>query len=83
MDSRIERIAIETDRHRIVGDLTLPREGYRSRVSDYLNIGELAFIPLTAVEIAPLEGGETVRRPFLAVGRAHVRLVHPAGEPGE
>ena len=27
VDTRIERIVLETDRHRIVGDLTLPRDG--------------------------------------------------------
>ena len=41
METRIERVVLETDRHRIVGDLTLPKEGYRSRLSDYLNGGDV------------------------------------------
>ena len=53
VDTRVERIVLETDRHRIVGDLTLPRDGYRSRLSDYLNQGEIVFIPLTDAEITP------------------------------
>ena len=78
MENRVERVALETDRYRISGDLTLPREGYRSRVSDYLNISDLVFIPLVNVEIAPLDGGQPQRREFLAVGRAHVHLAYPA-----
>lgn len=83
MDNRVERVALETDRYRITGDLTLPKEGYRSRVSDYLNIGELTFIPLVNVEITPLEGGEPLRRRFMAVGRGHVRLAYPAVDRDE
>ena len=44
MDSRTERVVLETDRHRIVGDLTLPKEGHRSRLSDFLNRGDLDFL---------------------------------------
>ena len=53
MESRVERVVFETDRHRIVGDLTLPKEGYRSRLSDFLNRGDLDFIPLVNVELSP------------------------------
>jgi hypothetical protein len=80
MEQRVERVALETDQYRITGDLTLPKEGYRSRVSDYLNIPELAFIPLANVELAPLAGGEPARREFIAVGRAHVQLAYPVGD---
>ena len=37
MDQRREPIFLETDRYRIEGKLTLPREGFRSRLSDYVN----------------------------------------------
>ena len=57
MDSRVERVVVETDRHRIVGDVTLPREGYRSRLSEYLNRGDLDFIPMVNAELTPLNGG--------------------------
>jgi Family of unknown function (DUF6812) len=82
MDNRTERITVETDRYRISGDLTLPKEGYRSRVSDYLNIGDLAFLPLVDVEVIPLGGGEPERRQFMAVGRAHIHVVYPTPEDG-
>ncbi len=80
MDTRIERIVLETDRHRIVGNLTLPRDGYRSRLSDYLNQGEIAFIPLTEAELETLaEPGTSEQREFIAVALEHVQLAYPAG----
>jgi hypothetical protein len=77
MEMRVERVVMETERHRIVGDLSLPREGYRSRLSDFLNRGDLDFIPLVNVEIQSLNGGPVQERPFLAVSRIHVQLAHP------
>ena len=78
METRIERVVLETDRHRIVGDLTLPREGYRSRLSDYLNGGDLEFIPLVRAELTPLYGGSPESRSFIAVARTHVQLAFPS-----
>jgi hypothetical protein len=74
---RRERVEFETDRHLIVGDVTLPPEGYQSRFSDALNRGEIAFIPIVNVVIAPLEGGEAERRDFLVLSKAHIRLAYP------
>ena len=81
METRIERIVLETDRHRIVGDVTLPREGYRSRLSDYLNRGDLDFIPIVNAELTPLNGGASESRDFIAVARTHVQLAFPY-QPG-
>ena len=80
MENRIERVVLETSQNRIIGDLTLPREGYRSRLSDFLNRGDLDFIPLVNVEVAPIAGGEFAKRSFLAVGRIHVHLAYVAAE---
>jgi hypothetical protein len=82
MDTRVERVVLETSRHAITGDLTMPKEGYRSRLSDFLNRGDLDFIPLVDVEVRPLGGGEQRTCEFLAVGRSHVELAypHPDGE---
>lgn len=79
METRVERVIMETAHHRIVGDLTLPREGYRSRLSDFLNRGDLDFIPLVNVEIRSLNGAADAveERPFLAVARTHVQLAYP------
>ena len=77
MESRIERVVLETDRHRIVGDVTLPREGYRSRLSEFLNRGDVDFIPVVNAELSPLNGGAPETRSFIAVARTHVQLAFP------
>lgn len=75
----MERIVLETDTHRIVGDLHMPREGYRSRLSDYLNRGDDDFVALSNAEIHPLDGdAEAEDRSFVAVARRHVTLAYPA-----
>jgi hypothetical protein len=77
---RRERVVFETDRHLIVGDVTLPPEGYQSRFSDAVNRPEVAFIPLLNVEITPLAGGNAVEHDFIVLAKEHVRLAYPAGE---
>jgi len=76
-ERRVERVRFETDRHWIVGDMTLPAQGHQSRLSDSFNRADIAFIPLVDVEIAPLAGGEVERREFVALSKAHVRLAFP------
>jgi len=76
-DQRVERVQLETDRLRIVGDVALPGEGYQSRLSDTLNRAEVAFIPLADAEVSPLAGGEVERRPFLLVAKTHIRVAFP------
>lgn len=61
----------------VVGDVTLPPEGYQSRFSDAINRADVAFIPLIDVEISPLEGGEVVRRDFMVLAKNHIRLAYP------
>jgi hypothetical protein len=80
IERRVERVQFETDRHRIVGNVTLPREGYQSRFSDSLNRTDVGFIPVVDAEIEPLEGGEVVPRDFVVVGKAHVRVAFPIEE---
>jgi hypothetical protein len=77
MENRVERVVLETDRYRIVGDLTLPREGYRSRLSDFLNRGDFDFIPVVNAELSPLNGGAPETRSFIAVARTQVQLAFP------
>jgi len=75
-DTRWERIVLETERHRIVGDVTLPAEGYRSRLSDLLNREGLSFIPLVNCKVSDLNGGDTDSRKFVAVARDHVVVAY-------
>lgn len=76
---RRERVVFETDRHLVVGDVTLPPEGYQSRFSDAVNRADVAFIPLLDVEITPLAGGETKRHDFIVLAKEHIRLAYPIG----
>lgn len=77
---RRERAVFETERQLIVGDVTLPPEGYQSRFSDVLNRVEVDFIPLTDVEITELVTGEVTRREFAVIGKAHVKLAYPLAD---
>ncbi len=81
-ERRVERVQLETDRQRIVGDVTLPPEGYQSRFSDALNRPDVTFIPLVNAEISSLMGGDVERKPFIVVCKSHVRIAFPL-EPGQ
>jgi hypothetical protein len=76
-ERRVERVRFETDRQRIVGDVTLPPEGYQSRFSDSLNRPEVTFIPLVNVEVSSLMGGDVEHLPFLVLCKSHVRIAYP------
>jgi hypothetical protein len=80
---RRERVLFETDRHTVVGDVTLPSEGYQARLSDTINREDVAFLPLIDVEIVPLAGGTTEKRDFIVLSKAHIRLAYPLGERSE
>lgn len=69
------RVQIETSRLRIFGTLQLPTEGYRSRVTDYLNGHDNGFFALTDAEIAPLDGTPSEVREYVAVGARHIVAV--------
>ncbi|WP_205699601.1 hypothetical protein [Conexibacter sp. SYSU D00693] len=78
IDQRTERVYLETERHRIMGSLTLARDGYRSRVSDILNATERDFVAITdaTVELIGHEGSGT-HHDVLAVSRRHIVLAIP------
>lgn len=74
------RIAVETDRYRVVGSVVLPREGYRSRLTDFLNGGEREFIAVTDVEMESLDRpGQPMRSDFIALSRRHIVLAMELG----
>jgi hypothetical protein len=85
VEQRDERIVVETSRHRITGLLRLPTDGYRSRLTDYLNASERVFLALTEAEITSLDGAPRVeQREFVALSVRHIVLAMPAehSEPG-
>src|SRR3954465_9738971 len=75
LDLREEQVVLETDRYRISGTLTLPREGYRSRLSDYVKQRDRESFPLgEATRESPHSPGDTRKASFLMVGRSHIRM---------
>jgi hypothetical protein len=81
VEHRDERIVLETGRHRITGSLRLPRDGYRSRLTDFLNSAERDFIALTDVELQSLDGDDPPeRRNFIAVARMHIVVAAPVDD---
>jgi len=76
MDTRIQRVILETTRFRIVGDVALPTEGFRTRLSDVLNRQDTVFIPLVKVELTPIDGGEMEEVPFVAVSRDQIVVAY-------
>ena len=75
---------LETDRYRVEGEMTLPSEGFRSRVSDHVNRRDLEFFTVVNAELTALDGsGRNWRAPVLMLARRHVRLLVPAGESPE
>jgi hypothetical protein len=78
VERRVERAVFETDRHLVIGDVTLPQAGYQSRFSDSLNRPDLDFLALTNVEITSLADGKMSERPFVVLAKSHIRLSYPA-----
>lgn len=76
-ERRVERVQFETDRQRIVGDVTLPPEGYQSRFSDALNRPDVTFIPVVNAEVSSLMGGDVEHLGFVVVCKDHVRIAFP------
>jgi len=79
VDHRLEQVILETDRWRIEGNLTLPREGYRSRLSDFVNQRDREFFSIQDATLIALDApNEVQQRSFLMVARRHIRLIAPA-----
>jgi hypothetical protein len=76
MDTRVQRVVLETTRFRIVGDVSLPTEGFRTRLSDVLNRQDTGFISLVNVELSPIGGGDTESQPFVAVARNRIEIAY-------
>lgn len=75
MSIRRIRVQIETARLQITGVLQLPVEGYRSRVTDYLNGHDTGFFALTDAEVTPLDGSPSQSLEYVAVGARHIVAV--------
>jgi hypothetical protein len=75
MHFRRLRVRLETGRHVIEGTLQLPNEGYRSRMTDFLNSHDSDFLPVTdAILTTRDEAGPAERHDYLAVSVRHIVL---------
>ncbi|HEY1237911.1 MAG TPA: hypothetical protein VGE91_06195 [Solirubrobacterales bacterium] len=75
---RRERVVVETERYRIVGDVTLPAEGFHGRLSDVLNREGVRFLPLVDVTITGRNGEPPQQRSFIAVALDHIQVAYEA-----
>jgi len=81
VDQRKERVVVETDRYRVEGSLTLPSEGFRSRLSDQINRRDREFFTFQDARLAALDGsGQEWNAPVLMLARRHIRLIVPASD---
>jgi hypothetical protein len=78
VDLRKEKVALETDRYRVEGHMTLPADGFGSRLSDYVNRRDVEFFTLQDVTLSPLDGGDSWTAPVLMVASRHIRLITPS-----
>jgi hypothetical protein len=75
MHFRRLRVRLETERHVIEGTLQLPSEGYRSRMTDFLNSHDSDFLPVTDARLGGLAAdGPVERHEYLAVSVRHIVL---------
>jgi len=75
MHYRRLRVRLETERHVIEGTLQLPNEGYRSRMTDFLNSHDSDFLPVTDARIRERgTDGPGERHEYLAVSVRHIAL---------
>ena len=82
VEMRQEQVVVETDRYRVEGRLTLPREGYRSRLSDHVNRRDHDFFTIVDAQLVALDGsGRDWKAPVLMLARRHIRLIVPAEHP--
>jgi hypothetical protein len=81
MHGRTERVELQTERYRIVGDLLIRDARWRQRLSDFLNSSERDFISLTNVRLQPLRDSDrpVASHDFLTVARQHIVLATSAG----
>jgi hypothetical protein len=76
MHFRRQRVRIETDRHAIEGTLQLPNEGYRSRMTDFLNAHDHDFVAVTDAAVEWLDASRGIERlAYVAVSTRHIVLV--------
>jgi len=79
VDRPTERVLIETPRYRIEGKVMLaPGEGYRSRLSDYVNDREREFLIVLDAKLARLDDPDnTSETEVVMLQKSRIDLIIP------
>ena len=81
MDRKRERVILETSRYRISGDVTLPPEGYKSRLSDHLNEPQREFVIVLNAIMTPFDDPENrFRSQVVMIHRSKIDVIFPESE---
>jgi hypothetical protein len=78
---KLERVVVETERYSIVGDVTLPAEGFHGRLSDLLNREGVRFLSLVNATVTGRHGEPPQQHPFIAVALDHIQVAYEEIEP--
>ncbi|MBA2792929.1 MAG: hypothetical protein H0U32_02915 [Thermoleophilaceae bacterium] len=81
MDRKRERVILETSRYRISGDVTLPPEGYKSRLSDHLNEPQREFVIVLDAIMTPFDDPDNrFRSQVVMINRSKIDVIFPENE---
>jgi len=81
VERKRERVILETSRYRIAGDVTLPHEGYKSRLSDHLNEPQREFVIVLEAIMTPFDDPENrFRSQVVMIHRSKIDVIFPESE---
>ena len=81
MERKRERVVLETGRHRVEGEVLLPPEGYKSRLSDHLNEPDRDFLIVLDAVLTPFDNPDgAYRSGVVMLQRTRIDVVLPADE---
>ena len=80
-ERRREGVVLETGRYRIEGEVMLPPEGYKSRLSDHLNEPQREFLIVLDATLTPFDQPDgSFRSRVVMVQRRRIDLILPSEE---
>ena len=83
MERKREPVVLETNRHRVEGEVMLSPEGYKSRLSDHLNEPSREFLIVLDAVLTPFDNPDgAYRSGVVMLQRRRIEMVLPANEIG-
>ena len=81
MERKREAVVLETGRYRVEGEVMLPPEGYKSRLSDHLNEPTRDFLIVLNALLTPFDNPEgAYRSRVVMLQRSRIDVVLPSDE---